>query len=140
MPRTAKRTQPPTAPQDQGYGVRGEQIAAQGAMPLPDNHSGGVPSETPMPAVPGGAPVEGGTPAQGPADPAAVLQMLSQQAPPPGGGLARPTERPNEELLEGQGGAMAASAPNKAAETLELMASATGDERFRAMAQRARMI
>lgn len=48
MPRTGKRTQPIRAPQDQGYGERGDQIAAQQAMPLPDNRS--LPQNAPAPA------------------------------------------------------------------------------------------
>ena len=136
MPRTAKRTQPPRAPQDQGYGVRGEQIAAQHEMPLPDNHSMEVvPAEAPMPASQAAQPVT---------DPAQLLQMMQNQAPPPAGGLTRPSERPEEPITAGLGvpldATQATPARNRAAEALEQIFAVTGDLRFQEMAQRARSI
>ena len=133
MPRTAKRMQAPVAPQDQGYGVRGEQIASMNQMGIPDNQ--GVQPVT-VPA--GEPPVDGGGPAPQ-MDPAQLLEMLKQQPPPPAGGLARPTDRPNEPLTQGMTGPPP-PAKNKAADALDMMAAATGDLRLAALAQRARMI
>jgi hypothetical protein len=133
MPRNARRTQKPEAPQEQGYGVRGEQIAAQRAMPLPDNRTPGPPS-------PGGnvVPMPGTQPPQGPQDPAALLEVLKGMPPPPAGGLARPSDRPEEAITAPQ--TTPPASRNVAAETFELMAEATGDPRFTVMAQRARSI
>jgi hypothetical protein len=73
-------------------------------------------------------------------DPSQILAMLQQSAPPPQGGLSRPTERPDEPVTTGLAQPIDAPSRNRAAETLELMASATGDDRFVRMAQRARMV
>ncbi len=132
MPRTGKRMQAPAAPQEQGYGVRGEQIAAQNQMGIPDN-TGVAPS--PAGPVPGGPPPPGGEALAGPQD---VLAMLQQTPPPPAGGLARPSERPEEALMTGED--VEPVRRNVAADALEQMAEATGDPRFTALAQRARMV
>lgn len=79
MPRTGRRrTQPIRAPQDQGYGERGDQIAAQRAMPLPDNRSTPLPEVQPE-AEAGEQPVA--TPQ---VDPVAAALAGAQQMPPPG--------------------------------------------------------
>jgi hypothetical protein len=106
-------------------------------MPLPDNHSMGagevVPAETPMLASESAQPVT---------DPAQLLQMMQNQAPPPPGGLARPSERPAEPMTAGLGEPQTGPAPsqNRAADTLDQIAAVTGDARFTQMAQRARSI
>jgi hypothetical protein len=139
MPRTAKKMQTPAAPQDQGYGVRGEQIAAQATMGIPDNQAS--PEVAAIPVDPTtGVPVSGGTAA--PTDPAALLESLRAQAPPPAGGLARPTDRPEEPVTAGLNAPAVTQMlpPNKAAETLEAIFATTGDQRFAALAARARLL
>lgn len=86
MPRK-RRTLPVAAPQDQGYGQRGEQMAAQHAMPLPDNRV------TPITAAPSAQPQ------QQPMDLAAALAAAQRMAPPQG--VTRPTERPDEPFTSG---------------------------------------
>lgn len=131
MPRKAKM-QRPVPPQDSTYGESQDSLAAQAQMGVPDNRSGAVtPSPVPAPLPPQGQ--SGNV-----TDPSQILAMLQQQAPPPEGGLARPTDRPNEPLLATP--TTPAPAKNRAAEVLEMMASTTGDDRFARMAARARMI
>jgi hypothetical protein len=116
-------------------------------MPLPDNHSGGslLPAETPMPSSSSaGAPTADPSQAARPVtDPAQLLQMLQEQAPPPAGGLARPSERPEETISTGMGQSDLATPPagrNRAAEALEQIFAVTGDARFEELANRARSI
>lgn len=81
MPRTGRRrTQPIRAPQDQGYGERGDQIAAQRAMPLPDNRSAPLPEVQPEAE----AQAQGQPVATPQADPVAAALAGAQQMPPPG--------------------------------------------------------
>ena len=133
MPRKAKRMQTPVAPQDQAYGQRGEQLAAQGQMGIPDNR------QAPPFAAPAPAPIPAGAGAAPPRDPQAILDLLQSQPPPPIGGLARPTDRPDEAITQGLGTPQPPTV-NKAADTFEMMAAVTGDERFKMMAARARSL
>lgn len=92
MPRK-RRTLPVAAPQDQGYGQRGEQMAAQHALPLPDNRG----SVTPISAAPSAL-------APAPAQPAVSLEQALQaarQMTPPQGGLDRPSEQPDTPFTAG---------------------------------------
>jgi aspartate/methionine/tyrosine aminotransferase len=69
--------------------------------------------------------------------------MLQEQAPPPAGGLARPSERPEETISTGMGQPDLATPPagrNRAAEALEQIFAVTGDARFEELANRARSI
>lgn len=93
MPRKARPTQPIAAPQDQGYGQRGDQMAAQHAIPLPNNAGATANNiNTPAPA-PGQAP-------GGPVDLSAALEAARQMAPPQGG-LDRPSDQPNTPVTAG---------------------------------------
>jgi hypothetical protein len=83
-----KRTQPVAAPQDQGYGQRGEQMAAQHAVPLPDNRG----SVSPISAAPSAPP---------PVDMATALAQAQAMDAPNHGGLLRPTEHPDEPITAG---------------------------------------
>lgn len=92
MPRRAK-TQAPAAPQDQAYGQRGEQIAAQNQLPLPDERG---------PVGPPPAPAAGGAPPLAPPPPPDPLAAAMAMAPPPPDGqLTAPTERPWEPVTAG---------------------------------------
>lgn len=135
MPR---KQQKPMAPQDQGYGVRGEQLAAQRAMPLPDNRSNVV-------ALPGaGAPP---APARDPAEALAAAMAAAQGMAPPTGGLDAPTERPTEPLTAGlpmgagPGPSPGALPPppemDKVAEVLRAAFAAFGTDEIAALLERA---
>jgi hypothetical protein len=147
MPRRAQRR---AAPQDQGYGVRGEQMAAQAEMPLPQNRApGGAPS------APAGAPVEdpaappgsiGPPPEGGGGDPMAALLAEAAAAPAPPGTLDAPTAFPDEPITagldvgEGPGPeALMAPEVNRTAETLSIIAEVTGDPRIMDLARQAGM-
>lgn len=112
MPRKAKPSTPPvpvTSP-GQPYGVAGEQRAAMQAVPLPDvaaspPPAGGgasAPMASPPPPGPAGAPppaVANDVPTAG-GDPLGEAVMAALASPMPvQGGLTRPTERPDEDLL-----------------------------------------
>lgn len=86
MPR-AKKSLPVAAPQDQGYGQRGEQMAAQRAIPLPNRQAQN-------------APTAGPTAAPGPASLADALSA-AQGMVPPTGGLDAPTAYPDQPLTAG---------------------------------------
>lgn len=141
MPRERpyRQYQAPQAPNAQAYGQRGEQIAAQQAMPLPQTDNkipsgGAVPSPT---APPGGA-------AGGPQG-ADLLQMAAEFDPgitPLSAPSGRPGEPVTAGLSRGAGpGPEIFEAPGRqirAAETLELMARVSGDDTYLRMAERIR--
>lgn len=135
MPRTAKRMQTPDAPQDQGYGVRGEQIAAQQTMGIPENNPGSQAGGEVVAAPPPGTTGNVTSPDQ-------LLAMLQGTPPPAAGGLARPSERMSEPVtagLQAEDPVTPMEPPNKAADVLDQIAATTGDDRFARLAQRARM-
>jgi hypothetical protein len=125
--------QKPDAPQDQGYGVRGEQIAAQQTMGIPENNPGsGEVVPAPQPGTTGNV-----------TSPDQLLAMMQGMTPPAPGGLARPSERMDEPVTAGLASddpVTPIQAPNKAADTLDQIFAATGDARFASLAQRARTI
>lgn len=123
MPRT-RQYQAPQAVSAQAYGQKGEQLAAQAQMPLPQTNAG-----PPMPANAGG---------QITPDILAMAQQFDPRVTP----LNAPTNRPGEpvtaglttgpgpgpEALRQSGQAQAA------ADTLAMMARITGDTAYRDMA------
>ena len=139
MPRS-RQYQAPQAPNAQAYGQRGEQIAAQQQMPLPqgDNKipSGGA-------AISPAAPSGGATP-PGPSD--ADLLAMARDFDPGITPLNAPSTRPGEPvtagLHRGPGpGPEIFEAPGRqirAAETLEMMARISGDDNYLRMAERIR--
>lgn len=129
MPRT-RQYQAPSAPNAQAYGQRGDQIAAQQAMPLPQAQ--GAPS---MPqGVPSGPP---------PIEPGLIEQAAAfdPQITP----LAAPSSRPGEPvtagLSRGAGVGPEALVPGRkrseeVARTLRLMRDLSGDDLFSDLADR----
>lgn len=129
MPR---QYQAPQAPNSQAYGQRGDQIAAQKAVPLP---------QTP-PQTPQGPP---STPAQDAAQQPDVM-ALARDFDPGITPLNAPSTRPGEPVTAGlaQGAgpgpeifAQPARA-TRAADVLTALAQSTGDDRFMQMAARIR--
>lgn len=86
MPR-ARKTLPVAAPQDQGYGQRGEQMAAQRALPLPNVQ--GQNAVAPSAAAPAAA--------------AAPMDALTaaRSMVPPAGGLGADTQYPDQPITAG---------------------------------------
>jgi hypothetical protein len=122
-------TQAPQAPNSQAYGMRGDQIAAQQAMPLPQT----APQQ--------GAPTTPAQDAQA-VDPMALARDFDPGITP----LAAPSTRPDEPVTAGLSlGAGAGpeifSQParaSRAADTLTALAQSTGDDRYLQMAARIR--
>lgn len=127
-------TQAPQAPNSQAYGQRGDQIAAQKAMPLPQQ----APAQ-------GQAPPPGGTPAQAAAQPVDIM-ALAKEYDPGITPLTAPSNRPGEPVTAGLSlgagpGPEIFSQParaTRAADTLTALAQSTGDNRFMEMAARIR--
>lgn len=123
MPRTS---QAPQAANNQAYGLRGDQIQAQQAMPIPQSD--------PVPQAP--------TPSPGDPD----LMAMAQQFDPGITPLSAPTQRPGEPVTTGLSmGAGAGpeifSSPARAqrsADMLDMLAQFSGDDRTRQMAARIR--
>lgn len=122
MPRRAKRPMPPTAPTGQPYGDRGEQIAAQQAVPM------------------GPPPDAAGPPAARQAmDPMAAAQAMTMPTP-----ISAPSERPNEPITAGLpiGPGLGPEAVpmmpkmrrGQISQTLELLADASGDPGYSELA------
>lgn len=99
MPRRGKgaATQPARTSADQAYGVAGEQKAAMGAMPLPDNT---IDPGAATPAAPGPAQPQPAS-EQGPPgiDPALLAAMAT--APPTGDAMVAPSADPAEPVTAG---------------------------------------
>ncbi|MGL4297491.1 MAG: hypothetical protein ACRCW4_00260 [Candidatus Neomicrothrix subdominans] len=137
MPRTF---QAPKAVQGQPYGEAGDQLAAQRAIPLPNQGS------TPTPSLGSGptSPAPGQPTPQGQPDLLALAAALE-----PGPILTDPTQRPDEPVTAGlpvgPGAGPEAIASffqikrNAAADQLEMLANFTGDPAMQRMAQLARM-
>lgn len=142
MPRTARRSQRPVAPQDQNYGQAGEQLAAQRAVPLPDMRAPGA-AASPPPAP--GAPLPAGNPPVPSADPrAAAMQAAMGMTAGPGlltGETARPNEPVTAGLATGPGPGPEALAPgDRVARTLERLAALSGDPGAAELAAWARLL
>lgn len=137
MPRS-RQYQSPQAPNAQAYGQRGDQIAAQQQMPLPqgDNKipSGGAAISPAAPS--GGAP--------GPSD--ADILAMARDFDPGITPLNAPTTRPGEPVTAGLSrgpgpGPEIFQAPGRqqrAATAMELMARISGDDSYLRMAERIR--
>ena len=139
MPR--KRSQPIAAPQDQAYGQRGDQMAAQHAIPLPNER--GVAPDTGSAPTPG-APLPQGAPAPMPmpmpaAAPDPMAAALGMMPPDPSAMLDAPTQRPGEPVTaglsigEGPGREVnpllvEAQRPTPAANALDIIAAANGND------------
>lgn len=146
MPRN-RPTQPPQAPNAQAYGMRGDQMAAQRAMPLPQSAppplSKDIPTGPPAgpPGAPPAAPPAAAPPAQiNPEDP--TLLALAQQFDPGITPLGAPTEFPNEPITAGLStgpgpGPEIFQNParnQRAAQVLRMLAFSSGDSNFGDMA------
>lgn len=143
MPRT-RQYQAPSAPNNQAYGQRGDQVSQQRAMPIP---------QAPVPSVPSGPSVPGpaGPTGPGPAGaPQAPDVLGAAQAFDPGPPLMRPTERPGEPVTTGLpigAGAgpeamsgMFAQRRNRVADMLEIVADTSNDAWLRDLARQARQM
>lgn len=152
MPRTAKRPagagnqggyqgsgnpggggQPPAAPTGMPYGEHGASIEAQRLMPVAAGNA--PPPAGPAPAGGGGDPM------------LAALQGALGMAPPSGGGLLDPSQRPSEPvthgLPSGPGGGPEVLAPTTGTplhQSLLQIAQTTGDPSVYELAERARIL
>lgn len=125
MPRT-RQYQAPAAANNQAYGLRGDQIQAQQAMPIPQSDP--VP-QAPQPSA---------------TDP--DLVSMAQQFDPGITPLSAPTQRPDEPVTTGLtlgagAGPEIFSSPARAqrsADMLDMLAQYSGDDRTRQMAARIR--
>lgn len=127
MPRN-RQYQAPAAANNQAYGLRGDQLQAQQAMPIPQSDP--VPPQAP--------------PQPSASDP--NLLQVAQQFDPGITPLSAPTERPGEPVTTGLSlgpgaGPEIFSSPARAqrsADMLDMLAQFSGDDRTRQMAARIR--
>lgn len=142
MPRRGRgsRTQAPQVSSEVTYGEGADLIESQRQIPLP------VATSDPSPTAPGPAPgAMVGTVARaaGLPDDQAALLAAAQMAPPTGGVLTRPTDRPSEPLLapvDTRRPPMRPAhrrRPGGVAATYFMIAEATGDPVLLDMAERA---
>lgn len=152
-----KRKQAPKAANDQAYGQRGDQIAAQREIPLPQDR-GPVPApsvQLPAPSGPPGAPPGPGAAPVDPAAPggvapdemSAILAAAMAEQSPEGNSLTNPTDMPSQPVTAGlptgpgPGPEALGVKPRNTpvAQTMTLLAETLGDPRIARMAQRASM-
>lgn len=142
MPRS-RQYQPPQAPNAQAYGQRGDQMAAQRAMPLPRSDSAadaaaaapaGPPSSAPPPDVP---------PAPNPNDP--MLLQMARDFDPGITPLDAPSDRPDEPITTGlttgpgPGPEAIFTSPDRgkrAADVLRMLSYSSGSEMYAELANR----
>lgn len=150
MPRDRK-TQPPQAPNAQAYGMRGDQMAAQRAMPLPQSAPPPLSRDIPT-GPPPGPPPQMGQPAPPAAPPMAAepqinpedptLLALAQQFDPGITPLGAPTDRPNEPVTTGLSTGPGPgpeifknpSRNQRAAEVLRMLSFSSGNESYASLA------
>jgi hypothetical protein len=133
MPRKARRLQPPRSAQDQAYGQRGDQMALQRQMPLPDNR---VAAQASPPGAPPTAPPPGG-------DPMAAVIAAARSFSPDVPALTEPSQRPTESIMAGTPigpgpgpealGIVRPRRESPLVQTLSMLARATGDPRLAQM-------